>query len=161
MTNKMAVQGQVIDGEIAEPKAMTESQKLIKGLRDLASFLEAHPELPMTSSTLRVDYFPRLEEMAQYVKILGKMKKDGLGDSWFVLRKDFYRSEYASVSIEANWARERVCQKIKTGTKKIMQQIQTKPAETTQIEVEVETFEWKCPKVAAPPPELVEESEQP
>jgi hypothetical protein len=146
----------VIDGEVVEPTELTETQKFVKGLRDMAAFIEAHPELPMPCSTLRVDYWPKLEELRDYVRTFGRLKKDAIGDSYFVLRKEFYKGAYTSISIEANWSRDSVCKKVKTGTKKVMQTVQTKPPETIEVETEVETFKWECPKVAAPPAELVE-----
>lgn len=147
---------EVINAELAEPKELTEREKWIAGVRALADFYEAHPDLPVSVSSIQLCVFPKLEEMRKYVAIFGKAKKDVLGDSYFILNKVFYEDSHQSIYIQATWEREQVCERVVTGRKKVMQKVQVKPPETIEVETEVETFEWKCPKVAAPPAELVE-----
>ena len=147
---------QVIDAEIVESKPQTERERWIAGLRDMAKFFEDHPELPVPVSTIQLCLFPKVEEMRKYVHIFGKARKETLGDAYFFLNKVFYEDQYQKTYVQATWTRDNVCERVKTGTKKVMQTVQVKPAETIQVETEVETFEWKCPKVAAPPAELIE-----
>ncbi len=150
------LRSEVIDAELSEPKAMTEREEWIAGVRALADFYEQHPDLPLSVSDIQLCLFPKLEEMRKYVGIFGKAQKDALGDSYFTLNKQFSKDRYRKIYIQATWQREKVCERVVTGRKKVIQKVQIKPAETTDVEVEVETYEWKCPKVAAPPAELME-----
>lgn len=154
--NEAIVPNEVIDAELAEPKVSTERENWIAGIRAMADFFEQHPDLPYPLSNVQLCLFPKLDEMRKYVTIFGKAKKEALGDSYFTLNKYFYRDKYTSVYVQATWEREQVCEKVVTGRKKVMQTVQVKPPETIQVETEVETYEWKCPKVAAPPAELIE-----
>ena len=82
------------------------------------------------------------EEMADLVRrIGGRFDKDTLGERTFFMRRDC-----AGGYIDVNASRENVCERVVTGTTKV-----TIPdpdfvmPEVPTVEVEVETFEWKCP----------------
>lgn len=150
------IASQVINGEVVESTPLSEREKWIAGVRALASFIEAHPDVPVPVSNIQLCIFPKLEEMRKYVSIFGKAKKEALGDSYFTLNKVFYKDHYTEIYLQATWEREQVCERVVTGRKKVMQKVQVKPAETIEVETEVETYEWRCPKVAAPPVELTE-----
>lgn len=154
--DSIITQNDVIEGQVVEPKELSEREKWISAVRALANFCEAHPDLPVSYSSIQLDLFPTFEEMRKYVSIFGKAQKGVLGDTWFMLSKKFYDDGNRKIIIEANWSRNTVCKKVVTGTKKVMKKVEVKPAETIEVEAEVETYEWECPKIAAPPAEFVE-----
>lgn len=110
-------------------------------LRKLADFIEAHAELFEYSMPVKIDLFAHnREEFAEKIrKMGGGDKKEQFG--WFIFEKKFGQH-----SIELNIQRDRVCTKVKTGTK-IVSKIDPEYLETApRIEVEEDVYEWECPE---------------
>jgi len=134
-----AIEGEVVGNE--QPK-MTEHQRFAHDLREMASFVEAHPELicPM-KQTFYV--FPAIEEVAKYAKSLGKAKKEVQEDSWFNLVKDFA----TAAEIQYSWGRDQVCEKVVIGTVEVEEPVMVQQGTRT---VQKQQIEWRCPRILKP-----------
>jgi hypothetical protein len=100
----------------------------IRGLRELADFLEQHPAVPIPMLDGQNAFVTSRDELAAIARA-GSWEKLWL-DQWFVLIRQFS----GSVTLHVNAERSTVCRKVVTGTK-------TLPATP---EREVETYEWVC-----------------
>jgi hypothetical protein len=115
----------------------------IRGLRTLASFLEAHPLIPTPTQCYRLrlnDSFTR-EELSAIARSVSKAKKEFYDES-FQLQIPVIDSEVYDerVSITLTTEREAVCERIVVGTKLV-------PASTSVYETpehEEEIIEWRC-----------------
>lgn len=115
---------------------MNRNQKLIDGIRNLANFLEANPQLPRNYGEVRLLTFP--DDLAEAAKGMGFLEKKTAG-AYFSLVKRFGQD----VSFEFLKSREQVCERVVTGTKVIpAKEAYLVPAEPEKT---VEVFEWKCP----------------
>lgn len=103
----------------------------IAGLRELAAFLEQHPDVDAPRHQT-MNFFPRTREKMQKIARGASWDKVWLED-WFTLRKTFCDD----LTLEINIERGTVCRKVKTGTTIVS----AKPAEP---EHEVETYQWVC-----------------
>lgn len=101
---------------------------LIRGLRDLAAFLEQHPSVPMPVGTSLNAFVYTREEMREIARV-GTWEK-AYYDEWMALRKMFGDD----IQFDINIARGQVCERVVVGT-------QTVPA---QPEKTVEIVEWRC-----------------
>lgn len=121
---------------MSDPRAL-----YIKGLRELATFLEEHPELPHppcpSTQLVTVD---TKAELAAIARVSGvRWDKDFQSEHYFALKTAFHGDVVYGVFIE----RSQVCEKHSLGTKLI-------PATP---EHEVENFRWVCndePLLASP-----------
>lgn len=119
---------------------MTDKNSLaefVNGLRDLANFLEAHPELGVPSAD-RYDYFGlEKKDLKKYARAFGVCDKDAFSN-YFILRKSF-----GPIRLEANWHREQVCKPVVTGTKEVEEKVAV-AYETRMVTKDI--VEWQCPK---------------
>lgn len=123
----------------------------ITGLRELASMLETHSELPLPSDNF-IRYCWSDEEFTPAVKALGSCNKE-------------YSEYYATVSrmfgpikYGVQISREKVCTRRVVGTKKEPERYI--PGYTVP-EREVEIVEWDCHPLLAEPPETEKQTETP
>lgn len=117
-----------IDNEI--DRAAEQRAALIDGLRQLATFLESRPDVPLPVVS-QLNAFVDKETLAQIARS-GKWEKHYIHD-WFALRRQFG----PAVALDINVPRNEVCRKVVTGTV-------TVPAVPAQPERVVETIEWVC-----------------
>lgn len=114
---------------------MTDEQRdkraqLTRGLRELADFLDANPDVPVRALDCPINVFGQSRaEMARAARVAG-WQKDYNGE-WFVLRRWFGEG---AIQLDVNIERAQVCRKVVTGTKVV-------PA---QPERTVEEVEWIC-----------------
>lgn len=105
----------------------------IKGLRDMAEFLEQHPHVPapiyITANHFVREKHDAKETLANIAKDSGAWEKI-FDNQWFFLRKTFCEDLRFDVSVE----RERVCRKVVTG----------KTVLPAVPEREVENVSWVC-----------------
>jgi hypothetical protein len=99
-------------------------RELIRGIRELATFLEEHPKAPFPVWP-QFDVFVKRGQLRAVAKITSWEKKY-YGD-WFTLVRTFA----GGVSLHVNVSRSEVCRRVVTGTR-------VEPAKT------VETVEWEC-----------------
>lgn len=118
---------------------LTCNQGLVKGLRELADFLEARPEIEMWGG-LTINLFADTnEKFAEAARTMGSCNKltDG---AYFMLRKEFS----GGIKVDVNRNREAICTKVKIGEKIIPAVPETVlPAKPAHVE---EVYEWQCPE---------------
>lgn len=122
-----------------------ERDDVVKGLRDLAEFLEKHPEAP-TPSSLTVDVFvyndlgsPPAESVLQAVaKTPGGCAKE-VTDSFFTIVKSFA----GNVDYAVNASRGSVCRRVQVGVKKV--KVPDPDVFVPQVEVEQPVYDYECP----------------
>jgi hypothetical protein len=103
-----------------------ERDQFIRGLREAADFLDAHPELEVPSTLLTVNVFVESkDELMAMARGSGKWDKGG-NDNFFYLTR-----EIGSVKYDINVQRTQVCKRVVVGTEVIPQQV-------------VEKVEWIC-----------------
>lgn len=102
----------------------------VQGLRELASFVEAHPEIPLPYAGAHNAFVQDKSDLAIVAKACGgKWAKNATTD-YFYISKAFSGGH----SYEVNVSRENVCRKVVTGTRII-------PA---QPEREEDEIQWVC-----------------
>lgn len=101
--------------------------EVTKGLRDLADFLDAHPDVRLNDPSHMVYVFSR-DTLAAIARIGGWRKV--YTNDYFNLVRDFD----GGVSLQVFTDRAEVCHKVVTGTRLV-------PAQAERTE---ETFEWVC-----------------
>jgi hypothetical protein len=126
--------------------------EFVQNLRDVADFLEAHPEIgtPETSTIWFHCWHQgknAKQELAKIASIPGGWDKDveeGVMAS-YRLNRDF-----GPLRISVSAWRSDVCEKFQVGTK--VEPEHVIPAQEEQIVPErvVPVFEWKCPSLLAP-----------
>lgn len=139
----------------ARDELRREASDVAAGLRDLADFLEDHPEVDVRYAGWSFNLFP--EDLAEIGRGgYGRLEKKVKGD-WYCLIKHFGKH----VTLEFNKSRELVCERVKVGEKIIPAEPerfipeQVIPAKPERVE---EVYEWKCPPVLAKPADPVAEA---
>ncbi len=116
-------------------------QNLIDGLRELADFLTANPELTFWDG-VQIDVFANTnEELAKFAKIIAPCEKRSVG-AYLVLERKFA----GDVKIHVNRAHDKVCTRVVVGQKTTPaepEKIITVPAKPERVE---EIVEWRCPE---------------
>ena len=123
----------------------------IRGLRELADWLEKRPTLPkfLSISTACIDALCSRAELADYARMFGACDKRAESD-FFIIEKHFS----GGVSINAHGARRAVCEKVVIGTRTIPAMPErTLPATEERVE---EITEWRCPESLLAPKAEVE-----
>lgn len=129
------------DTETLAVDYMTEIQQrtrtsLITGLRELATFLEDHPQVPAPIYQVTVNAFAQSKAEIVAAARLGGWRKD-YNTTWFNLRRTFGGAMDEGVSLDINIARAEVCERIVVGTEIV-------PARPAVAEHEIEKVEWRC-----------------
>jgi len=138
------VNDEVMEAEMVEeaPRVQSDHERFVSALRDLADFYDARPTLPIPC-TSRLDVFAlQPEDTHRIAKLLGKSRKEVIGDSLFVLKRQF-----GQFSLEFNWTRETVCERIVVGTEQVEVPVMVQQGTKTETRDKVE---WRCPKITAP-----------
>ena len=141
------------DGFEQTPESKDEWSKTTRralALREIADFMEAHPEVPVSHVTVymtpaRVDFFPNDEaEMRTIVKALGNVEKvKGMRGVMFRKTTDFVAYECESAN--------GVCTQVVVGKEtKTVRKVVTE-AVYEDVEEEVDILEWECPESALSP----------
>ena len=107
---------------------MSDREETVKGLRELASFLEAHPEVP-APYLRQIDGFISREQAASVARVNGGWEKIWQ-ENWFVLRRRFSEK----VALDLNVDRGEMCWRVQTGTR----HVDATPAREEPI------YEWVC-----------------
>jgi hypothetical protein len=129
-----------------EMETINNNAGIIKGLREMADFLEARPSLPSLPWVIghAALYGKDCPAPGDIARALGSCKKLSEGDSYFSLEKTF--TGYVSFTIK--WVRETVCKKVIT---KETQEVYEYPEgyvapEMVKVTKEVEVVKWECPE---------------
>lgn len=128
--------------EKANPNA-----ELIARLRELADFLEAHPELPECYSTpifdLSVYGEDAKEQLAHFAKVAGRVEKSA------TYRTFYLRKSFGPIRLDMNAMREQVCERVLVGTKVEPEHFIPAQPETFVPAQEVPIYEWRCGSILA------------
>ena len=110
---------------------MIERACVIQGLRDLADFLDAHPNVPVPGSEQTLNVF--VDDRATLAAIAreGRWEKHYY-TNWFTLVAAF-----GPITLHINLDREQVCRKVVTGSRVV-------PARAAEPEHVEEVTEWIC-----------------
>lgn len=123
---------------------------VIRGLRELADFLESWPECPGVSSPNVNIWLPTEEDakpvMAAFAKHAGHVEKHFLETTAY-LRKKFA----GNVWLDINANRNAVCERVQVGTRIVPAQPERVLPATEDKEEPV--FEWQCGSFLAAPEE--------
>lgn len=113
-----------------------ERAKVIQSLRDLATHLEAHPDLDVPDLNKVFVFCSDKEGFARNVRALGKGEKSS-GQGYINVARDF-----GTITVEVTAPHRAVCEKVSLGTRRVVKSVPTYHDE----EVEEEVFEWVCPE---------------
>lgn len=102
----------------------------VTGLRELAAFVESHPEIPLPWAGAHNAFVTNKSDLAVVAKACGGKWVKNATEQFFFISKPFTGGH----SYEVNVSRESVCRKVVTGTR----------IEPAQPEREVEEFQWVC-----------------
>ncbi|HSW65387.1 MAG TPA: hypothetical protein VLH56_19070 [Dissulfurispiraceae bacterium] len=118
------------------------------GLRAIAEFYEANPDLPTPQAEITVYNINGKEQMAHFARALVRAHKevDKKADpTFFVISASF-----SGVVLRACDWRNNVCERVAVGTKIVEEQlIPARPAEPERLipAHEEEITEWRCPSL--------------
>ena len=130
---------EIIQPEVIPTVEISEAVKshndYANSLRMIADWIQAHPEMPLPEKELRIFNFDGKEQFAIIAKAMKTFKKDYL-DSMIYLTKEF-----GCFTVQAVEYREKVCERVVVGTKKVIEQ---KVIKYEEVEVDQEIVEWKC-----------------
>lgn len=130
--------------EIIEPQVIptVEISEAVKShndyansLRMIADWVESNPQCPLPENTFNIVSFDGKEKFAVIAKAMKTFKKE-YSDSMVFLMKTF-----GCITIKAIEYREKVCERVVVGTKKVIEQ---KVLKYEEVEVEKEIVQWKC-----------------
>lgn len=100
----------------------------VQGLRELAAFIETHPDAPLPYAGAQ-NAFASKADMIALARSGGRWNKRFVGD-YFCLTVEFAGGHSYEVSI----SRDQVCRKVVTGTR-------VEPAQPERV---IEEFKWVC-----------------
>lgn len=106
-------------------------EEKIAGLRALAAYLEAHPEVPVPVLG-RMYAFATKDKLRAIARALRSATKTASGD-YFALEKSF-----GPVILQVNFPRDQVCRRVVVGVDHV-------PEKTIPAHI-VERVEWFCPE---------------
>lgn len=118
---------------------MSRKEEFIKGLRDLADWLEQQDtDLRLRQRTWDFLYYNSDEaNIAKAVKLLGHCEKFETPDTIGVRRK------FGPITLQFRWPRHQMCKRVKVGERKLDGQFEYVYVKKPIVEPE---YEWKCPK---------------
>lgn len=111
---------------------MRHRQLVIEGLRAVADYLEARPDLPAPYIG-QLHAFPDPKTLSVVARAMGGFQKDHDG-KYLTLVKEIN----SAVSFAVVFASEEVCERVVVGTKEVPEKVI--PAHVEEI------IEWKCPE---------------
>lgn len=105
--------------------------KTIDGLRELADYLEARPDVPLPYlGTL--DAFADPAELSAIARAMGGFHKQHDGNFLSLVRR------FGPIALAVNFSSESVCERVVVGTEEVPEKVT--PAHTKEI------VEWRCPE---------------
>jgi hypothetical protein len=116
---------------IAAQERDTEQRRaFVAGLREMADFIDAHPNLPTPYGSAQNTFVNTKEALAVIAREPGVRWEKSASDGYFYLKVSFAGGHAYEVNLE----RAQVCRKVVTGTR----------IEPARPEQEVETYIWEC-----------------
>lgn len=126
-------------------------EEYAEGLREVASFIESHPEIPLPSDTLTCYSLTNKKIAAVTARALsqgGRCDKV-YEDSLLRLKRTF-----GAIEVEYLGMRQNVCEQVKVGTRVVPERyVPPQPATEAVVvpEHEEPVYEWVCGSLLAPP----------
>lgn len=108
----------------------------IAGLRLMADWYEANPEMPATDLT--VNLFAHTKDEFLSMRRAGGLKHKGECGDWLVFSKSFTNC----LRLEVNIKKEKTCSRVKVGQRVVPAQPE-RPATPERVE---DIYEWVCPQ---------------
>ena len=125
---------------IDEVKLATQ-KKNSQGLREIADFYDAHPELKLPYNDNISVYNLKGEELADFARAMGKAEK--VVDDWsFQLVKTFPSGR----TLRTYTGRENVCERVVVGTETVAAQLIPAKEAVLIPATTKEVVEWRCPE---------------
>ncbi|OZM74007.1 hypothetical protein CFN78_06890 [Amycolatopsis antarctica] len=131
-------------------------EDVARDLHALADFIAANPQLAdyFRYTKVAVNVFPRTDnptaELAEFARTArrngAKVTKDG-DDEWFFVRASF--GGHAKVELNAH--REKVCERVQTGTETVTKTVPDPTVDVPMVELteEVPVYAWECKPLLA------------
>ena len=116
---------------------MSTREEQIQGLREIADFLEQHPEVPVLTHDMSIYPENKLESVKAIVRTGGHWDKD-YNDTFFVLSRKF-----AGLKLRAVFSREVVCKRIEK-TVYVEEQVLPAREEVVIPATTKKIVEWDC-----------------
>ena len=117
-----------------------ERADFIRGLRELADFYDARPELPLPSEvTVNLTDVKGKAELAHVAELMKPCKKEVTLSFYKLIR------HFGPIVLEAYDWRSNICERIVTGTKVVAEKIVPAQEEEVIPEHEEDIVVWKCP----------------
>ena len=114
------------------------NKEYAEGLRLLADWFEAHPDMKHPSETFSVWEFNTKDEAAQCLREMSPCEKK-YNNSLFEVSKSF-----GMITLRYIFSRDTVCTRKVVGTKVIPEHIEPAKEEEIIPEHEEEIYEWEC-----------------
>lgn len=122
------------------------TEETIAGLRELADWLEQHPEqaahLDLAGGTKLYHFSHTREEFTDAARALGGHRQKNADDAWFNVERQF-----GPITVQVTIAREKVCEKIVTPrevTKHVPDPALVSEIPLVAVTEVVEDVEWVC-----------------
>lgn len=121
---------------------MSEHTAYAAGLRELADWIEAHPDIALPAKEIRVYSLNERDEAAAVLRALKPCRKE-YSDNMFDIKRDF-----GAVTLDFVFYRDRVCKARVVGQKEIPEV--REPAKTIEIPEKIipahteDIIEWDC-----------------
>lgn len=119
---------------------------MVQGLRDIADWIEKHPDLGDTHMTVDAVFYPPDEPASagRWARAFGKAEKSVTDNGLFKLTHPF-----GEVEARAVFWREAVCEKKVVGVREVTRMVPDPSVEVEMVEVveTVEDVEWVCPPI--------------
>jgi hypothetical protein len=120
----------------------------VAGLRALADVIEANPHLVLPLHQTFSAFCDTREELHAWLRVLPgeKRKKPNHDEQYMTVGGE---TVFGSLGFKAWIAREEVCVRVVTGTRKITKTVPAPDAPTVEITETVEDVEWVCEPLLA------------
>lgn len=121
-----------------------ERAEFARGLRELADFIEAHPDRPVPPDIYAAVHISDTDELRAAVRAIGSADKEYSGDFFTAVRHFPGGIRYG---VQAY--REQVCERVVVGTETVEVPDPEALAAVPRVTQEREIVEWRCEPVLA------------
>ena len=121
---------------------MNEHAEYAAGLRQLADWIESHPEIDLPENEIKNYGLYNKEKAATVARAMGGRVKKIWDDTLFTLSREF-----GPIVLSYLGTRSNICQQVKVGTRVVPEQyVPPRPAQEAQTipEHEEPVYEWRC-----------------
>lgn len=124
-----------------EAIARAERIAWLNGIRQMADFLEQHPDVPLPSDHQPVYIWgtDAKRQLAAAALALGDAEKEADASFFSLVRR------FGPIVYTVKACRENVCERVVVGTKTITTQVPPEGVEMLTVTSEEEIVEWRCP----------------